>query len=111
MILANQKYTEILVTHNGYLYLLVKTGLIGFLAYFSFIFLSVHNSYKIYKSSNNLYLKIIAKLSLALVLTISISTIVVSGFISKSNASIVLIILGYISAYKINAESHNSFVT
>ncbi len=108
MVLNKQTYNKILVTHNGYLYLLVKTGLIGLLSYLTFIVMSLFTSYKIYKSTNNHLLKLLTKFSFSLISVVLISTYIGVGFIDRGNISIVLIILGYIAAYKINTESYTN---
>ena len=102
--LNNQSYSKILVTHNGYLYLLAKTGFIGLLSYLSFISISLFTSFKINRSTDDQLLKLLSKLSISLIMTVTLITFVVSGFVSKGNSSIALIIFGYIAAFRIKSE-------
>lgn len=84
-----------LFLHNGYLYLLVKTGILGLLLYFIFITHNMKISSKKYHMSPLPFDKLISKFCLAILITGSIATFVTAGFVANGGYLLACVIIGF----------------
>ncbi len=95
MNLAGSDYEYIPAVHNGYAYILIKTGLIGVLLYLTFylkiIHIAVRNS-----NTNNTIKKNLALLLLGIVLSLILTMYVVGGPAELHGAEFLLLI-GYLT--------------
>ena len=93
MTLNDEEFDFIPILHNGYLYLLVKTGLVGLTSFLSFLFLSFCKGIKVLRVP---YPEARACGFLLIVSTIIIleTTFVISGMFSKGGLSQTIILLG-----------------
>lgn len=93
MTLNDEEFDFIPILHNGYLYLLVKTGLIGLASFLSFLFLSTCKGIKVLRVPDP---EARACGFLLIVSTIIIleTTFVISGMFSKGGLSQTIILLG-----------------
>lgn len=91
--------TSKLSLHNGYLYLLVKTGILGLLGYIVFIILNMNISIKKYHSLHLPFEKLVSKLSLSLLITGGVATLVTSGFVSNGSYLLASVIIGFSNSF------------
>lgn len=93
MTLNDEEFDFIPILHNGYLYLLVKTGLIGLASFLSFLFLNICKGIKVLRVPDP---EARACGFLLIVSTIIIleTTFVISGMFSKGGLSQTIILLG-----------------
>lgn len=95
MNLAGSDYDYIAVVHNGYGYVLLKTGLIGILLYLMFYLKIVRIAVR-HSNSNNPLKKYLALLLLGIVLCLIITMYVVGGLAEVHSAEFALLI-GYLT--------------
>lgn len=93
---VTQRYIPYL--HNGYMYILVKTGIIGICIYI-FYFYKLIRYGKMHALSMNSYIHLAGKLIVAISLVILVTTLVISGFFNKGSFLPIIIILGSLIAY------------
>ncbi len=84
---------EIPIFHNGFAYLLVKTGLVGIVLELLFSFLLLYKGFKLSKQGDN-DSKFFFSLLLATVLSFNFSLLVVNGFFSGESCYLI-ILAGY----------------
>lgn len=101
--LKDKEYTKIAVLHNGYYYLLLKTGILGVSIYL-FIFLKIAFNYLIISKKTNLFKN---KLVSSIAFSNLITTYIITGIYNNSNAVIFCVLLGYFIDCKKN-EIENS---
>ena len=92
--LGEEYFTEIPYFHNGYITLILKTGIIGLLIYIGFfVRLSIKNLKEefIYSDDYEICKNIITGLAITLLLT----TFIISGWLNKSTLAPVIFSLGY----------------
>ena len=87
IVLGGIEYEDIPWMHNGYLYALLKTGLVGMVSYFIFI-IKLHERY----SGNFDFIG--ARLIEVTVIGLLFSTIVINGFFSNESI-FAYVVLGY----------------
>ena len=84
-------YDDIPNLHNGYLYVIIKTGLIGIASLMIFLIMNIYHSIKyINYSSNNIY----ARLLLSISIIFFIQNYVVGGFV-EGGSIMLTIIMGF----------------
>lgn len=96
--LGREEHRFIPVLHNGYMYLLVKTGLLGLFMYL-FYFTRLIRYGQSHSRSINVDLRLAGRLIVALVLVILATTLVIGGLFNKSSLFPVIIVLGALIAY------------
>jgi hypothetical protein len=99
MKLAGVDYEEIPILHNGYAYILVKTGLIGLTSYFVF-FLIILRTAIIYNRSSFYYKVVLARTLQGVILVIMSSMLVVGGMAEIHDSELVIMTGGLF--YKLN---------
>ena len=97
----NDQLRTIPMFHNGYITILLKTGLLGLLLYFIFIYRLTGSRENFYEKNN-----IGSELLLALAISASIEMLAVHGFFSKSPSFIVLFLIGASLAYLKQQKTH-----
>lgn len=98
-------FTEVPSIHNGFIYVLFKTGIIGLLFYLSFIAYGFVSYQKFKTNQNN---SIYNKLLVATSLYIFLNSFVITGFFRPGEFSIFL--LGILIASKQKAQKQESFL-
>ncbi|WP_416441143.1 hypothetical protein ACH3O9_13085 [Leeuwenhoekiella sp. A16] len=101
--LGDEYFTEIPFFHNGFITLILKTGLIGLIAYLIFfIKMGITNFRDKFDYDENYILckNIIPGLALTLILT----TFIISGWLNKSTLAPVIFSLGYFISAKENIK-------
>ena len=101
--LGEEYFTEIPYFHNGYITLILKTGIIGLLIYIGFfVRLSIKNLKEefIYSDDYEICKNIITGLAITLLLT----TFIISGWLNKSTLAPVIFSLGYFISAKENIK-------
>lgn len=104
--LAGRDYRFIPITHNGYVYILLKTGIVGLLLYVVF-YMKVIGSAMHYSDSLSSESNILALLLLGCVLSLVSTMFVVGGMAEMHNSEIVLL-LGYLSRRLWQLQSENT---
>jgi hypothetical protein len=99
MRLGGNEFESIPILHNGYLYLLVKTGVVGILLYLAFLANICRFSFRLISETMRLDLRFAAYLLCGLSLLIAGTTFVISGVFNKSDLYPVLILLGLLLSY------------
>jgi len=94
MNLAGADYDEIPILHNGYAYILVKTGLLGILCY-AFFYLSLLKHSIKFRNSEIQDQVLLSRLLLGLTLSLVFSMLVVGGMAEIHDSEFVLLV-GYI---------------
>jgi hypothetical protein len=90
------RYAPIL--HNGYMFVLVKTGAVGLLLY-AFLLIRFLRSGTLLSADADRQLSILGRLLVGLTLVLVVSTYVVGGMFNKSALLPVLILMGSLLAY------------
>lgn len=98
MPLAGSEYRYIPVLHNGYMYVLLKYGLIGMLVYLYFIFKLIRGGSNVL-AQQSVDLILARRLMSALGCVFLFSTLVITGLFNKSVFDSSLIVLGAIVAW------------
>lgn len=96
--LGDDEYRKIPVLHNGYLYLLVKTGLLGVVIYIFYFYKIILYAKAEHEWSEG-SIRIAKKLIIAVSLVILLSTIGIAGFFNKSALVPFIVFLGALIAY------------
>ena len=115
MPLGESEFRYIPVLHNGYMYVLVKYGLLGVLVYLFFIIRLVRVGSRV-RTCQPVDLIVARRLTSSLGLVFLVSTVVISGLFNKSTFDSTLIILGATLAWyrmhdfriKYQADSRNA---
>jgi O-antigen ligase len=94
MTLGEVEYSKIPILHNGYAYILVKTGLIGILCYVFFYYILIKHSFKFKNSIDQEHI-FLSRLLLGITLSLIFSMIVVGGMAEIHDSEFVLL-AGYI---------------
>jgi hypothetical protein len=92
IVLAEIEYDAIPWMHNGYLYALLKTGIVGIISYFIF-------AMKLYAGSSRNSDLFGERLIKVTVIGLLLSTIVINGFFSNESV-FAYIVLGYFSSFR-----------
>jgi O-antigen ligase len=103
MNLSGVDFTEIPILHNGYAYILVKTGLFGILCYLFFYISLIRTALK-YKKDQDSERAIMSRLLLGCLLCLILSMYVVGGMAEIHNSEYVLLI-GFIIRRFDNSDS------
>lgn len=98
MDLGGEKMRFAPILHNGYMYLLVKTGIIGLLLYLHLLFNIIRKGTSL-SFSDNVELKYCGRLIVGLGLSFAVTTFVISGMFNKFTLLSMSILLGGIIAY------------
>lgn len=93
MTLADQEFESIPVLHNGYFYLLVKTGIIGLAAYLFFLGQSFRSGYYAARQLNQVK-RFAGILLAAATLIVAETTLVITGLFSKGALLQTALLLG-----------------
>jgi len=91
MTLSGVDFNEIPILHNGFAYILVKTGIIGILCYLLFYFNLLKLSIK-YNISSNYEQTVLSKLLLGVLLSLVLSMFVVGGMAEIHDSAYVLLV-------------------
>lgn len=91
MNLAGTDYTEIPVLHNGYAYILVKTGVLG-LFFYAFFYYSLLRYSRIFSNSLNQEQVMLSRLLLGCALSLMLAMFVIGGMAEIHNSEYVLIV-------------------
>jgi hypothetical protein len=107
MDLGGEIFRYIPVLHNGYLYLLVKTGVIGFTLYLIFIYQLLISGIS-YANKNRDRDPFSGNLLIALVLVLLFTTFVISGMFNKGGLVPIILLIGILLGYhKIKIANHS----
>lgn len=108
MPLGDSVFSEIPKFHNGYITILLKTGILGLLIYFLFFFnLAIVNLKDNSIFDNNLF---ITNFLAGLSIVILVSTFVISGWLNKTSMIPFIFSLGYFYQLKIRTHRFSSNV-
>lgn len=91
--LGNNDLRYIPIFHNGYIFLLVKTGIIGLILYLTFL-LRVINFANAMKSDHNINMLLTSRMTVGLTIILLITTVPISGLFNKSATIPVILIIG-----------------
>ena len=86
------------VLHNGYLYLLVKTGIVGLALYLIYLFQILQIGLA-YSKTNDNQLEFVGKLIIGFVLVLLFTTFVVSGIFNKGGFVPLVLMIGILLGY------------
>jgi O-Antigen ligase len=98
MTLAGEEFDSIPVLHNGYLYLLVKTGLAGLAAYLLYLFKTLRIATRLTRHSDS-RMVFSGFMLAALVFIVLESTMVISGLLNKSWFYPATVLMGVLLGY------------
>ncbi|MBU1195110.1 MAG: hypothetical protein KKE62_04600 [Proteobacteria bacterium] len=90
---GDQYYRLIPIFHNGYIYLLIKSGLLGLFAYLIFLF-RIFTFANSMDQGNDLEISMSARICVGLTIIILATTAIMAGFFNKSSLAPVLLITG-----------------
>lgn len=107
--LGEEEYREIPVLHNGYLYLLVKTGLVGVVIYIFFFYKIILYAKKDDDTMLDSSVMLAKKFIIAISFVILLSTIGIAGFFNKSALVPFTILLGALLAFVKISTGKNVF--
>ncbi len=94
------------VFHNGYLYVLLKTGVVGLLLYLFYLYTFIRFGL-IYANSLDYNQRDVGKLLTSIGVIFIMTSIVTMGFFNKSVMSSVIVVLGALIAYvRLNIHGH-----
>lgn len=99
MPLGDSSFTEIPKFHNGYVSVILKTGILGLLILFLFFIKRIRSSIKIQKSQLHEN-KVKGQFSIGIILVIMFSTFVISGWLNQGTITYFIFSLGFMSNYK-----------
>jgi hypothetical protein len=99
MPLGDSSFTEIPKFHNGYVSVILKTGILGLLILFLFFIKRIRSSVKIQKSRLHEN-KVKGQFSIGIILVIMFSTFVISGWLNQGTITYFIFSLGFMSNYK-----------
>ena len=102
-------YSYVPITHNGYAYLLVKTGVCGLVCYILFFIKIIKPSIK-YSYSNNKVQSFIARLLLGTIFSLIATMYVVGGMAQGHNIEYILLI-GYLIKCIEKFKTQNNIIT
>jgi hypothetical protein len=91
------------ILHNGFLYMLVKTGILGLVSYLLFFLTSIRSNYR-YLSAKGQIQNMVAFVNLSIIVSLFFSTYIVFGLFNLEMSSYILMI-GYLSIYIRNKKS------
>lgn len=91
------------VLHNGYMYLLVKTGILGILLYLGLLFSYLKISNRMMNTSNASQL-VVGRLIAGSVCVVLVSTFVVAGLLNKTVLIPVALLLGVLLAHASSSQ-------
>lgn len=95
--LDNKLFTEIPHLHNGYMYVLVKTGALGVVLYLMFSFFIIKHGYNLHRNGLSLKGKILTAIGLVNIVTTTTTT----GVFNKNQMVIFVVMIGcLVSKYK-----------
>lgn len=95
---GDEKFRFIPTLHNGYLYTLVKTGIIGLAIYVYFLLRFFHQG-MVGEKSVDTGLRFAGRLVVALTLVLFATTMVIAGFFNKTTMHTPLVLLGALLFY------------
>lgn len=96
--LGNEWFTKIPILHNGYYYIMLKTGILGIMLYLIFLIkLFIIGCKEIILNKVNFRYKLLSGMSLGLIF----STYVVAGLYNREGILAYCILIGFISSHKI----------
>ncbi|MGH0606908.1 O-antigen ligase family protein [Bacillus mycoides] len=98
MVLDGKEYYKVPVIHNGYIYILVKTGIIGFLMYLYFTLNVIKDGFKFQKGIHGID-KLVGRLMMALGVSLLIITYFNTGLYETEGSSEYVILLGVLQGY------------
>jgi O-antigen ligase len=98
MAAENINMQQIPILHNGYLYILVKTGLIGLTLYFYFL-IKLFRMGKYHINKNSLYMKVSGHLLTGLSLLFFTTTFAITGIFNKNALFSATLLLGCLLYY------------
>ena len=99
---SNVRFISVL--HNGYLFLLMKTGLIAVIAYAAFLFGVYLKGRRYAGSGRDTKLQAPARILQAAIVTLASTTYVTSGAFNKSDMFPVMMIMGFLLYFIANAQ-------
>jgi O-antigen ligase len=98
MLLGDETLEYIPILHNGYLYLLIKTGLIGLLLYLIYLFGFLKTGWR-YSRSQEGVLALTGHYIVACTLVLFFTTFVISGMFNKDGLIPIMLFLGTLLSY------------
>ncbi|HET8886891.1 MAG TPA: hypothetical protein VFM70_11130 [Salinimicrobium sp.] len=106
MTLDGKVFTSISKFHNGYISILLKTGILGVIVYFLFFFQMVWNSLK-QDNKANLHSRFINNMIVGISIVYLLTTIVIAGWLNTGSFIIFSFLLGYF--LKLKKKQNNTF--
>lgn len=98
MRLGGENFRLIPVMHNGYMYVLVKTGITGLLLYLLYLFIFLKTGLR-YREMRDERLIFAGRFIVAISLTLFLTTLVIAGMFNKSGLISVILMLGALLSY------------
>lgn len=95
--LGGEMFSEVPILHNGYMYILTKTGIVGVVLYLIFLINIIRNGFELMKRSA--YDKFYGKLLISIAIVTLLNTYIVTGIFNTSVFSSWIILLGLLHGY------------
>lgn len=91
--LGEKEFKEIAIFHNGYINILLKTGLVGLIVFLSYFSIFFFRKYSFYKNKTIKIKFIIHNIMGSLILSIILTTFIIAGWLNNgSNTSFILLL-------------------
>lgn len=103
--LGGSDYRYIPIVHNGYMFILVKTGVFGLFVYFIFFIMIVRNMFNNYFMNLSLDVKYISCLSIGILVSIYISNMVITGLFNPSYICLILSLGFFVQKLNVYAQT------
>ncbi|MDA3834317.1 MAG: hypothetical protein PF495_13105, partial [Spirochaetales bacterium] len=91
--LGDESHRYIPVFHNGYIYLLVKTGIAGLLLYLIFLFRIIRFATAM-DSGYGIYATLASRIIVGLIIILILTTVFIAGLFNKSTLTPAIILIG-----------------
>ena len=108
MPLGDTSFRYIPITHNGYVYILIKAGALGLLFY-AFFYIKIIKYALPHGKSKNKELRVLAHMLLGCVLSLVLTMSVVGGMAEAHNAELVLL-LGFLARQMWRFQTKNNYL-
>ncbi|MDU9695139.1 hypothetical protein O0Q50_28485 [Priestia aryabhattai] len=99
IMLAGKVYREVPIIHNGYMYILVKTGALGIILYLYFLFTVVKDGFNFQRNALKKNDKLLGRLMISAGISVLITTYINTGMYKPESAYEYLLLIGSLYGY------------
>lgn len=99
IMLAGKIYREVPIIHNGYMYILVKTGVLGILLYLYFLYAVIKDGFNLQRKALNKNNKMLGRLMIATGFSVLVTTYINTGMYKPESAYEYLLLMGSLYGY------------